>query len=39
MIHSDSSDNEAVKKTLLAQVASVMNNLIFFNNIAFYFFM
>ena len=39
MICSDSSDIIAVKKTLLAQVTSVMNNLIFLNNIVCYFFM
>ena len=38
VIRSDSSDNEKNEEDL-AQVASVMNNLIFFNNIAFHFLM
>ena len=40
MIRSDSSDNESSEEDCgVAQVASVMNNLIFLNSIAFYFFM
>ena len=39
VIRSDSSDNESSEEdSVSAQVASVMNNLIFLNNIAFYFF-